>query len=258
MVTAKDIMHTVVSVKPDDSATKARAMIRRWGNRALPVLNDDNKLVGILTRGDLLGITSSKTNILVKGIMNTNIVSAEPEEDIFSLAKKIISTGARQIPIVKGSAFLGLVTSPDIIKVFVEQDYHPVKKNISEVMKTEVVSVSPDEHISKVWDMLRTGEYNGFPVVDKGKVVGFVSRRDVFLRGGVRLSKESGRIRVSTVSKIMKQLVVIATEDKTTKEVAKLLIEKNVINIPVVDSSEHMKLVGIVDAEDILRAYTSG
>ena len=258
MVTAKDIMRTVVSVKPDDSATKARAMIRRWGNRALPVLNDDNKIVGIVTRGDLLGITSSKTNITVEGIMNTNIISADPDEDVFSIAKKIISTTARQIPVVKDSKFLGFVTSPDIINVFIEHDYQPVKKNIREVMQKDVIFVSPDEHISKVWDMLRKGGFNGFPVVDKGKVIGFVSRRDVFLRGGVRLSRESGKARISSVSKIMKTLVVVATEDKTTKDIAKLMLEKNVIRLPVVDSEEHMKLVGIVDAEDILRAYTSG
>lgn len=257
MVLAKDIIHTVVSVKPDDSATKARAMIRRWGNRALPVL-DNNKIVGIVTRGDLLGITSSKANMSVEGIMNKNIILAEPAEDLFSVARKIIKTGARQIPVIESvdnPIFLGIVTSSDIIRVFVDYDYTPVKKNISEVMQKDVVFVSHDDHISKVWDKMRSGKFSGFPVVKKGKVVGFISRRDIFLRGSVRLSKESGKSRISTVAKIMKQLVAVVTHDKTTKEVAKFMIDKHVIRLPIVDNKNNMKLVGIVDAEDILRAY---
>ncbi|ODS36635.1 hypothetical protein BEH94_11635 [Candidatus Altiarchaeales archaeon WOR_SM1_SCG] len=254
MVAAKDIMHTVVSVKPEDSATKARAMIRRWGNRALPVL-ENNKIVGILTRGDLLGITSSKTNMTVEGIMNKNIISVMPDEDLFSVARKIIKTGARQMPVVDDSVFRGIVTSSDIIGVFVDYDYNPIKKNIGEVMQTDVVFVSPEDNISKVWDKMRSGEFSGFPVVEKGKVVGFISRRDIFLHGSVRLSKESGKGRVSNVAKIMKQLVVVLTEDKTTKEVAKFMIDKQVIRLPIVENERNMKLVGIVDAEDILRAY---
>ena len=89
----------------------------------------------------------------------------------------------------------------------------------------------------------------------KGKVIGFISRRDIFLRGSVRLSKESGKSRASTVDKIMKQLVVVVTHEKTTKEVAKFMIDRHVIRLPIVDNERTMKLVGIVDAEDILRAY---
>jgi CBS domain-containing protein len=158
---------------------------------------------------------------------------------------------------INNPVFLGIVSSSDVIRIFVEHDYNPVKKNIDEIMQKNVVFVSPDDHVSKVWDKMRSGEYSGFPVVnDKEKVVGFLSRRDVFLRGSVRLSKESGKTRVSTVSKIMRQLVAVVTPDKTTKEVAKFMVDKNVIRIPIVNNEKDMKLVGIVDAEDILRAYT--
>ncbi|PKP54619.1 MAG: hypothetical protein CVT90_00355 [Candidatus Altiarchaeales archaeon HGW-Altiarchaeales-3] len=254
-VTAKDIMQRGESLAPNDSATKARAMIRRWGSRALPVL-EGNKLVGILTRGDLIQrVTSSKTNLEVKDIMKKGVITSEPDEEIFSVAKKIIGTGARQIPVIENSEFLGIITSSSIINAFVDNDYNPVKKNIAEVMQTDVVFVSPDDKVSQVWDKMRSGGFSGFPIVEKGKVLGFISRRDIFLRGSVRLSKESGKSRMTTVSKIMRQLVAVITPDKTTKEVAKYMIDRNVIRLPIVDNEKSMKLVGIVDAEDILRAY---
>ena len=71
----------------------------------------------------------------------------------------------------------------------------------------------------------------------------------------IRLSKESGKSRTSNVAKIMKQLVAVVTEGKTTKEVAKFMIDKHIIRLPIVDNEKNMKLAGIVDAEDILRAY---
>ncbi len=55
----------------DELATKARATLRSIGLRVLPVVDDLKRVVGIVSRGDVMTITSSVSPIRVKGIMAT-------------------------------------------------------------------------------------------------------------------------------------------------------------------------------------------
>ena len=55
----------------DELATKARATIRDFTLRILSVVKENKKLVGIVSRGNVMTISSSISPISVKGIMTT-------------------------------------------------------------------------------------------------------------------------------------------------------------------------------------------
>jgi CBS domain-containing protein len=65
---AKDIMETsVVKVTPDDNIRKCVQIFRENYFRALPVLNEHQKVVGIITTYDLLMLAYSETPLLEWG-----------------------------------------------------------------------------------------------------------------------------------------------------------------------------------------------
>ncbi len=255
MVLIRDVMtKNPVVVSPDDRVTKARSIIRQYGYRALPVL-ENNKLVGMVSRGDILRITSTRADIQIEGIMNKEPITVGPEIDLPKATREIIKHGVRQLPVVDGPELLGIVSSVDLLNGFVRHKYKPAAKKISDVMSTKVVHCRPDDELSHVWNSMLASGFAGMPVVDNKKVVGMITRMDIIRKGSARLSLESGRTKSVLVKKVMKTPAITTTPDAEISVVAEIMLKNKIIRLPVVDNKH--KLLGIVDIEDVLRAYIS-
>ena len=72
-----------VTVSVDTHATKVRSIFREEGLRTIPVVSQ-NRLEGIITRGDMLNISSTKSNIDARGIMRHPRVIATPDMELTS------------------------------------------------------------------------------------------------------------------------------------------------------------------------------
>jgi len=259
MVLVKDVMsRNLMYLKPNDFVTKARGIMREYGYRALPVI-ENKKLVGIVSRTDVLKITSSKANIEISGIMQRNVISVSPDDDLFSAGRKIISNGIRQLPVVKDDEPIGIISGMDILKGIVKNKYKPILKKVKDVMTSKVIYCSENDELSRVWDKIQEYGFSGLPVVFKEKVVGIITRSDIIKHGSFRLSKESGKVKNITVKKLMKSPPIVVEPETKISKSAKLIIKERISRLPVVENKEKFgKLLGIIDVEDILRAYITG
>jgi CBS domain-containing protein len=185
--------------------------------------------------------------------MNRSIVTATPDEDLFSCTRKMVKSGVRQLPVVENSGLVGIISSTDVLSSFVENRYNPVKKRVQEVMTSDVVYCEQDDELSRIWDKMYSSGFSGFPVLKKGRVIGMVTRSDIMKEGSVRLSKESGKTKVVPVKRAIKTPAITATIESRIEDIAKTMIDNKIIRLPVTDREG--RLLGIVDVEDILRAY---
>lgn len=255
MHSVKEIMtEELLCIRPEDAVTKAQSKIRETGYRSLPVCSDGH-LEGIISRGDAMTVSSRKSNIEVRGIMSRNIVSAYPDEDLFDAGKRIIQSGVRQLPVInKENHIIGMVTSMDLIRTFVAEDYGTTKKNLDEVMNPDVVSCHEDDPISRIWNTMEQSGYGGLPVVDeKNRIKGMVSRMDILRKRSLKALKESGKSNKAPVKRATNTPATTVEEGTLTKDAAKKMVEEEVIRLPVIN--EDKKVVGIVDSEDILRGF---
>jgi CBS domain-containing protein len=253
MILVKDVMtKDPECVDPSDLVTKARSVMRKHNRRCFPVV-EDGKLRGIVTRGDVMRVTSNKTNLLVEGIMTRNVITTTPGDDLFSCARKMIKAGIRQLPVAEEDTIVGIVSAYDILSAFVENDHKPVKKKISEIMTYEVVHCEPDDELSGIWNKMYASGFSGFPVLKKDRVIGMITRMDIIKEGSVRLSKESGKGRVVHVKKVMRTPAITIKPEAKTNEAAGIIMSEDIIRLPVTD--EDGRMIGIVDIEDIIRAY---
>ncbi|WP_457615153.1 CBS domain-containing protein [Methanopyrus sp.] len=133
-IDAREVMNTpVITIHEDDTIAKARAIMRDHGISRLPVVNDANKLRGIVTTTDIirevikpiirLGKMDRKGEKVpafghpVKSIMSSPCVRAEPDETVVDLCEKIVEHGIRGMPIVnKLEEPIGVVTRRDILR----------------------------------------------------------------------------------------------------------------------------------------------
>ncbi|MCB0567368.1 MAG: CBS domain-containing protein, partial [Phaeodactylibacter sp.] len=128
---------------------------------------------------------------------------------------------------------------------------------VGQIMSTPVITVSPDDTMSKVQDTFRKNNIHHIPVIDKGKVVGIISKSDYFrlLHGFTLFKTEKSNeyndaiMRSLLVGEVMtKQVATLNPEDSL--EMAAGFFRENLFHaLPVVDKG---KLVGIITTFDLI------
>ncbi|MCK4424479.1 CBS domain-containing protein [Candidatus Bathyarchaeota archaeon] len=241
----------------DELATKARAIIRDFTLRILPVVNENRRLLGVVSRGNIMTISSSVSPIRVKGIMATPRHVATMEDEVASTAKEMIRLDEWCVPVV-GSAqdktYKGVIGLENFIQVSLKTNPHKLSKQVSEVMSTNLLVCSPEDEVDNVWRLMQTKAFAGLPVVKNKKLVGIITQKDLLERRAILPTFEStkGRFRASSkISSIMKTSVIAVKPYTRVGEAAELMISRDIGRIPVKDDKG--KLVGVIDREDIAR-----
>jgi acetoin utilization protein AcuB len=127
---------------------------------------------------------------------------------------------------------------------------------VSSMMTTEVKTVEPEDTMKKVEQVFRENRIHHIPVVEKGKLLGIVSKSDyLFFKRGFNDQTTDNRIdefRLKTrkVKDIMtKGIAKLETADRIG--VALEIFKENLFHaIPIVDDG---KLVGIITTFDIIK-----
>jgi CBS domain-containing protein len=241
----------------DELATKARALIRDFSLRILPVTNGNRKVLGIVSRTDVMAISSSVSPIRVKGIMATPKCMVAADDEATSAIREMMRSGEWYAPVVKSSQekiYWGVLSLENYIEFSIKTNPEKLAKPVSEIMSENVVTCSPEDEIDNIWRLMQTKSLAGLPVVKKDRLVGIITQKDLLERGSVFPTFESskGRFRApSKVSSLMKTEVIAVLPSTKAIRVAKIMAFKNFGRIPVKDEEE--RLIGIVDREDVVR-----
>lgn len=116
---------------------------------------------------------------------------------------------------------------------------------VIELMNKNVVTCHPSEAVSIIINKFELFKITGMPVVEKGRIVGIVSQSDIIKH------LRDGSVADLLVKDVMVRNVVCVTPAESAVAVAKLMVEKGVNRIPIVEND---KVVGIVTRGDIIKA----
>jgi CBS domain-containing protein len=241
----------------DELATKARATIRDFGLRILPVIDEHKRLLGMVSRQNVMTISSSLSLIRVKGIMQESEYVATVEGDAFSTMKEMIKFDEWNVPVVNSlqdKTYRGVLGFENFIDAIIKTSPEKLAKPVSEIMSKKVISCSPDDEVDNVWRLMQNSSLAGCPVAKNNKIVGIITEKDLLASGETWPTFESskGRFRDSPkISSIMTTLVTTVNPSVKAIRVAKAMVSKDIGRIPVVD--EEKRLVGIVDREAIVK-----
>lgn len=105
-----------ITLRPDNTIQEALQLVREKGISGLPIVDEEGRLVGILTNRDLrfAGNFSGKISTIMK---STNLITA-PENIKMADAKQLLHINRiEKLPVVDKDNFLkGLITFKDIVK----------------------------------------------------------------------------------------------------------------------------------------------
>lgn len=112
--------HEPVIISPNKTLRDAAKLMAKEHVGALLVKEAD-KITGILSEQDIVrkGITKTgnPASRKIKEIMATNIVTIQPDTDIFEALRIMRDYNIRHLPVMHQQKFVGLVTMKDILKI---------------------------------------------------------------------------------------------------------------------------------------------
>ena len=123
---------------------------------------------------------------------------------------------------------------------------------IRDIMTYNVVTIPSDTTVNHANEIMRTHHFERLPVVDRGKLVGLVTK-DRLLRAApssatsLNVWELTYLLSKMTVAEIMERDVVTVTPDTTVESAVALAQEKRVGCLPVVEDD---RVVGIVTTND--------
>ena len=148
-----------VSVSPEITLQEC-AGIMNENHVSTVIVQDNENYVGILSDQDIVRKVVAKgdnpLNKKVEEIMETNLVTIEPETDIYAALIKMRDLNIRHLPVVKDSQMMGLLTLKDILKIQPQLFELLVEKfELREENRKPLNRIIPDEGICQV-----CGEYS--------------------------------------------------------------------------------------------------
>jgi CBS domain-containing protein/ribosome-associated translation inhibitor RaiA len=120
---------------------------------------------------------------------------------------------------------------------------------LEEIMTSRVVTIDPDETARVAWSRMRRERIRHLVVLDRGRLVGVLSERDLGGPGGAQLRR--GRL----VRELMTRQVASAKPGTTLRQAANLMRGRLIGSLPVVEDG---RVVGIVTATDVLEELGRG
>ena len=128
---------------------------------------------------------------------------------------------------------------------------------VRQFMTSQVFTVSPDESIADTLTLMREKKIDRLPVLEKGKLVGFVTDgdlREVSPSPATTLSifELNYLIAKTPIREVAIKKVVTCHPDTQIEEAALIMREHKIGGLPVIEDD---KLVGIITGYDILDAF---
>jgi CBS domain-containing protein len=119
--------------------------------------------------------------MLVKDHMVTNVVTLDPDMEILHATQLLIRHDISGAPVLdKHGRLIGVLTERDCMRVTLQAGYHGAPGGlVRDYMSPAPVSVSPEDTILDVAEKFINERYRRYPVLDGGRLVGVISRREV-------------------------------------------------------------------------------
>jgi len=118
VICIRDIMITNIhTIHPEDRVALAKLRMLRYGVGALPVVDENRVLVGIITLRDVDMAGPEALTLPVKELMTRDLITRKKDVLLGEIVDVMMETGIQRIPVVDdGGKLIGLVTQSVVIR----------------------------------------------------------------------------------------------------------------------------------------------
>jgi len=120
-----------------------------------------------------------KTGYKVYDCMTTKPISVSSDATLQSCAKIMAKNHVGALVIKDSHQSKGLITEQDIVRKVIGKGINPLTKKVGDFMAKKLITISSDADIYEALIKMRDSNIRHLPVVEKGKMVGLLTLKDV-------------------------------------------------------------------------------
>jgi acetoin utilization protein AcuB len=122
MLVRNRMSRPALTVRQDADFQKALALMQERKLRRLPVVDERNRLVGIVVERDLLlaAMRYLQSRVEVGDIMTRDVLTVRPDTDLVEVARTMQERKIGGLPVLEDGQIVGIITESDIFRRFVE------------------------------------------------------------------------------------------------------------------------------------------
>jgi tRNA nucleotidyltransferase (CCA-adding enzyme) len=115
---ARDLMSSPVrTIRPDTTIEQAQRILLRYGHSGLSVVDENDRLVGIISRRDLdIALHHGFARAPVKGYMSKNLKTIAPDTILADIESIMVTYDVGRLPVLQEDKLLGIVTRTDVLR----------------------------------------------------------------------------------------------------------------------------------------------
>ena len=114
----------------------------------------------------------------IKHIMTTDVITTKKQTQVYQAVAAMVENNITGLPIINDDGTIaGILTEKDVLTLLYSAKN--VDAKIEDYMTKNPITFRPEDDIVKVTNCLIKNNFRRVPIVDKGRLVGIVSRKDV-------------------------------------------------------------------------------
>jgi CBS domain-containing protein len=244
-------------------------------------------LLGQFGRQPLDAYLGSLGQLPAEQVMTKPAVTIGSDKLLVEAVNLMLQRNLKRLPVVGADGVLvGIVARVDVFRAIsrVAPDWSGLRaqhvdvanlRQVRDVMRRDAHTVAPDAPVEEVIRVIDTNDIQRVAVVDaEGRLLGLISDRDLlaafgdareglwqhlvsrFSPAGAKRGPGSGPLAGKTASQVMRTDLVTVREETAIDEAIRLMAEKGLKRLPVVDGEGRFR--GMISRDSLLRAGLEG
>jgi CBS domain-containing protein len=165
-----------LDVHENDTLSSCLSLFKKETPPVLAVLDSKGEYKGVISRKWIIRSSFDSSETKVKTIMRS-APAVTLHDSLGKVAKLMIESEIRQLPVYSGKKLLGFVTDDDVIHGAIMERWGNTR--VEEIMTKKPFVIEEDESVGAILSLFRSEGISHVPIVKDGKLVGIVSIFDI-------------------------------------------------------------------------------
>jgi PAS domain S-box-containing protein len=243
-----DVMSREVTVISPEASLLTAAETMSEKDVSCIVVQEAGQVVGILTETDFLEkvvvAEQDSREVRVADLMSSSVESIPPGLSVFEASLIMQDRRVKRLPVLEGKTLVGIVTQTDLVRALTA---YGMWRSVADIMTREIAGVDRKATLSQAAALMHSRGVSCVFVLERGKAVGVLTKRDVLKRAVTRCRDP----RQTTVDEVMSSPVIEVPVYYSVFSASRTMAAKHVRRLAV---SEGDRLAGVVAQTDIFRA----